>query len=589
MGDAVTITRTITRTNVKRFAGIRSCTVAAVMLGMLVVLCMLAPTRSQASPPNGVPESVPRSKRVVMFTDSVGLGAEFALPRAFPPEWQVVVDGAPARMVNQLLDDFVRPRLVTNPDWFGDHVIIAGGYNYPYWDPARFDHEIDAMVDTLVRAGVEHVYWVTLREIKPQYVSGAAWRQIQPYYWYFPRVNQHLEDALERHPNLSLIDWRANADQVGLTYDAIHLNNIGAALYSSIARAEIDAAATRVDDGSITRIHVDGGAGFAAAAVNLTTTGPRTAGFLTAFDCNGDPPTVSIHNYRRNEIVAHAGIVPLDAGGDFCVKTRVATNLVIDVTGMIAPDRGFTAVSPTRWLDTRSVSGRAAVGAGETVMLDFDDIRDTVGVVGDVSAFALVATATEAAGPGWLKVLTCGTSSETSNVNYLDANPSPNFVVVTPDADGKVCITSSTRTHLVVDLFGVFTPAAEVIADQATRVFDSRLVGGAVAAGSVTRFNIAAAGLRVDTAGAILNLTAVNAAAPGFATAYPCAEGRPNASNLNVAGSGAVSNAALVAPDVNGDICVYSLSSMDLVIDVAGQIGAVFEGITPRRALDTRG
>jgi hypothetical protein len=44
-----------------------------------------------------------------------------------------------------------------------------------------------------------------------------------------------------------------------------------------------------------------------------------------------------------------------------------------------------------------------------------------------------------------------------------------------------------------------------------------------------------------------------------------------------------------VAPDVNGDICVYSLSSIDLVIDVAGQIGAVFEGITPRRALDTRG
>jgi hypothetical protein len=176
----------------------------------------------------------------------------------------------------------------------------------------------------------------------------------------------------------------------------------------------------------------------------------------------------------------------------------VATNLVIDVTGMIPRDRGFTAVSPTRWLDTRSGSGRTAVGAGETVMLDFDDIRDTVGVVGDVSAFALVATATEAAGPGWLKVLTCGTSSETSNVNYLDANPSPNFVVVSPDADGKVCITSSARAHLVVDLFGVFTPAAEVIANRATRVFDSRLVGAPVAAGSVTRFNIADAGLRVD-------------------------------------------------------------------------------------------
>lgn len=570
--------------NTRRFARIRGCTVAALVLGML------SPSPSQASPLNGFPETVPRSKRVVMFTDSVGLGAEFAMPRAFPSDWQVVVDGAPARMVNQLLDDFVRPRLVTNPDWFGDHVIIAGGYNYPYWDPARFDREIDAMVDTLVQAGVEHVYWVTLREIKPQYISGAAWRQIQPYYWYFPRVNQHLEDALERHPNLSLIDWRANADQVGLTYDAIHLNNTGAALYSAIARAEIDAASTRVDDGSITRIHVEGGAGFEAAAINLTTTAPRTAGFLTAFSCNGEPPTVSIHNYRRNEIVAHAGIVPLDAGGDFCVKTRVATNLVIDVTGLIAADRGFTAVDPTRWLDTRSGSDRTAIGAGETVMLDFDDIRGAVGVVGaDVTALALVATSTEATEPGWLKVLTCGTSSKTSNVNYRDANPSPNFVVVSPDADGKVCITTSAQTHLVVDLFGVFTGAAGVVANQAIRVFDSRLVGGPVAAGSVTRFDVTDAGLRADAAGAILNLTAVNASAPGFATAYPCADGRPNASNLNVAGSEAGSNAALVAPDVNGEICVYSLSSMDLVIDASGQIGAVFEGITPRRVLDTRG
>ena len=80
------------------------------------------------------------------------------------------------------------------------------------------------MVATLLEAGVKHVFWVTLREVKPQYISPAAWRQIQPYYWYFPTVNDHLERALARHPNLSLIDWAAVADQPGLTYDAIHLN-----------------------------------------------------------------------------------------------------------------------------------------------------------------------------------------------------------------------------------------------------------------------------------------------------------------------------------------------------------------------------
>ncbi len=568
---------------------VRFSSLALVTLAVSLIAPATLDQSANANPSGDFTESVPPSKRVVMFTDSVGLGAELAMPRAFPADWQVVIDGAPAQMVNQLLDNFVRPRLVTNPDWFGDHVIIAGGYNYPYWDPARFDRDIDAMVATLTAAGVKHVYWVTLREVKPQYISGAAWRQIQPYYWYFPRVNQHLDEALERHPNLSLIDWRANADQTGLTYDAIHLNPVGSALYSSLARAEIDAAATRVADGSVTRVHVDGGAGYAAAAINVTTTGPRTAGFLTAFECGANVPTVSLHNFQRNEVVAHSGIVPLDPNGDFCIRTRAATNLVVDVTGKIANGVGFTAVTPTRWLDTRLTPGRVPVSAGETIAIDFDDVRGAVGVGGAVGAVVIVATSTEAATPGWLKTLPCGTSSETSNVNYVGTSPTPNLAVVTPDSDGQICITSSASTHLIIDLFGVFESTADVNADQQTRVFDSRIAGGQVAAGSVTRFNVADAGLAIDTAGAILNLTAVNATSPGFVTAYPCNAERPNASNLNVATTGAVSNAAIIAPDLVGEICVYTMSAMDLIVDVMGEIGAPFEGLIPVRVLDTRG
>ena len=160
-----------------------------------------------------------------------------------------------------------------SPQWFGDHVVIAGGYNYPYWDPQRFDRSIDSIIATLTNAGVKHVYWVTLREVDPQYISGAAWRQVQPYYWYFPTVNDHLEQALARHPNLTLIDWAANANQPGLTYDAIHLNTTGAALYSNLIRSTIDRTSTAVPDGSTTKIHVPGGEGAIAASVNLTTTG----------------------------------------------------------------------------------------------------------------------------------------------------------------------------------------------------------------------------------------------------------------------------------------------------------------------------
>ena len=75
---------------------------------------------------------------------------------------------------------------------------------------------------------------------------------------------------------------------------------------------------------------------------------------------------------------------------------------------------------------------------------------------------------------------------------------------------------------------------------------------------------------------------------PGYATAYPCADGRPTTANLNVAGPATVANAALIAPDEAGLICVYSLSSMHLIIDLLGEIGAPFNGRRPVRALDTR-
>ena len=177
---------------------------------------------------------MPVDKRVYVVADSVGLGAKSALPNAFPADWQVVLDGTPALFVEQLESKYVR---AVPQSLLGDYGVVAGGYNYPYWDPARFDRSIDSIIKAFEDRGVKHVFWVTLRDVKPQYITAGAWHDVQPYYWYFPTVNEHLERALERHPNLTLIDWAAAADRPGITYDAIHLNTTGAALYSSLVRA----------------------------------------------------------------------------------------------------------------------------------------------------------------------------------------------------------------------------------------------------------------------------------------------------------------------------------------------------------------
>ena len=562
--------------------------VAALGLGVSTVAASDTPT-DRAPESDRLVESAPRSKRVAVFADSVGLGARSAIPNAFPADWEVNVDGQPARFVEQLENDFVEYRLAVSPHWFGDHVVIAGGYNYPYWDPERFDRSIDSIIGTLTAAGVKHVYWVTLREIDPQFISGAAWRQVQPYYWYFPTVNAHLERALDRHANLTLIDWAAAADRPGITYDAIHLNTTGAALYAGLIKSTVDSTATTVADGSTTKIRVPDADGAVAATVNLTTTHPRRAGHLSVHRCDEPAPTTSVHNFVRGQVVAHAALAPLDANGDFCVTTLTQTNIVVDVTGTFRADAGFIALTPTRWHDTRSANTGRPLRGGTTLRLALDDVRSEAGFTGDPDAVAINVTSAAGTGFGHITVAPCGVDADHSNVNFAGAAATPNLVVVAPDADGEICLRSTTTTHVVVDLFGVFGEASGVAVGLPRRLFDSRDDGDGtkVAAGGTVEIDLGPE-LGDDAGGAIVNLTGVGAEASGHFTAYPCAAGTPTASNLNLGVGEVVANAAFLSPDGNGMLCVSTHRSSHVIVDLLGEVGDVFDGRTAQRVLDTR-
>lgn len=560
----------------------------------LAVVATIAGTALLAGPAAATPyaQSVDTDRRVAVFTDSVGLGAAAAIPAAFPEGWSVHVDGQPARFVEQMESQYVIPRLASNPEWFGGHVVIAAGYNAPYWDWDRFDRSVDSMVATLTQAGVEHIHWVTLREVTYANTPPGGREQIELYGFYFPTVNERLRAALDRHPNLSLVDWAAVGGQLGLTYDAIHLNPTGAALYAETIRQSVFAAATRVPDQSVTRIGVASAADADAAFVNFTTTDPRRAGFLAPAAEGCEAANVSVHNYVRAQTVAHSAIVPLAGDSAFCVRTRSATNLVVDTAGVFPTGGGFVPLAPSRWADTRSAGAPLAAGGELRLALSGLALPPDV-PSGEVAAIVLSVTAVDAAGPGWLRVLPCGATSDTSNVNYLDASATPNLVIVAPNAAGEVCVTTKADTHVVVDTFGMFTTEAGVVPVD-TRAFDSRMSGGMLTAGTVTRIDVSDLMPTADAPdaptvrGVVVNLTAVNATAQGYLTAYPCAAGRPTASNLNVSGPAAVANVAIVAPDADGAICVFNLMPTDLVVDIQATIGDAFRGGAPQRLLDTR-
>ena len=511
-----------------------------------------------------------------MITDSVGLGAERALPVAFPPDWQITLDGDAGEFTETLESKYVRPRMASTPVVFGDYAVIAAGYNYPYWDPARFDRSIDSMVATMLEAGVKHVFWVTLREIKPQYVTPAAWRQIQPYYWYFPTVNDHLEQALARNPQLSLIDWAAVADQPGLTYDAIHLNNAGSALYSAITRDAIVAATTAQPAGTVARVAIPDAADVAAVSLNLTTDDPRAGGFLTAYDCDQPRPEISNHNFARDATVAHAAIVPVSASGEVCVYTNTSTNLIVDVTGRFGDETAIGG-SSSRLVDTRERGTRQPAQVPLPVQ------------IGEGEAVVLNVTAVNAAGPGWVRAAPCDSTDETSTLNVIDGFPVPNVAVVSPGGDATVCITSSVDTHLIVDRFLTFGDGSGVDVVTPRRVLDTREGSGTpVAPGGVAVISHDVLDLPDSSTGVMLNLTGVQPAGAGYLTAYPCLSGVPPTSNLNYRAGDVLANFVVVEPDSNGDVCIYSHAGAHVVVDLLGTLSGDFRGGVPQRLLDTR-
>jgi hypothetical protein len=202
---------------------------------------------------------------------------------------------------------------------------------------------------------------------------------------------------------------------------------------------------------------------------------------------------------------------------------------------------------------------------------------------------ALEVTAVGAGAPGFATVYSCDEPvPETSNVNYGAGAATPNLAVVRPGNTGDVCIVASSDVNLLVDLLAVFDDTAELTLDAAVRVLDTRVAGAPVGEGSTSVIDIAAAGITAGAGGVLANITATQAAADGFLTAYPCASGLPVASNLNSVAGRDVANFVLVEADPAGHVCVFSSAATHVIVDIVGSMGATFTGQTPQRLLDTR-
>ncbi|MFO0559744.1 MAG: MYXO-CTERM sorting domain-containing protein [Polyangiales bacterium] len=199
----------------------------------------------------------------------------------------------------------------------------------------------------------------------------------------------------------------------------------------------------------------------ARAVVTSVAVIPRGApGFVTAFPCDGAAPNTSNINHTGANVIANT-VISRITGGELCFQSLAEVDLVVDVTGYFVDSGELSKqlINPLRVLDTRSPSSlyTGRLGAGQIVEIPISTIA---GLPPDARAATVNITSVDAAANGFVTAFPCGMSTpNTSSLNYTQGVVGGSAVIA-PLGAGRLCIFSAQRTHLVVDLLGVWVPTA---------------------------------------------------------------------------------------------------------------------------------
>jgi LPXTG-site transpeptidase (sortase) family protein len=274
----------------------------------------------------------------------------------------------------------------------------------------------------------------------------------------------------------------------------------------------------------------------------------------------------------------------------------------------VAGQSKFTQVEPFRLVDTRAGGttddGKdAAIGAIAANGILQVQVGGRGGVPVNATGVVLNVTATAPAGAGYVTVFPGNQGvPNTSNVNVERPDQTVANLVTVQLGAAYVNVYSSVATHVVVDVFGYYTPsgntsAGRFVAYGPERIIDTR--GGGDAAyiqPGQTKVVPLPPAVPKDATAVVVNITITDGYA-GYWTAFAAGTNRPSTSNVNIDVTGRIVPNQAVVPISADGIAVYSEAGGHLLIDLAGwYTGAsapssgdgLFVPITPQRLLDTR-
>lgn len=291
---------------------------------------------------------------------------------------------------------------------------------------------------------------------------------------------------------------------------------------------------------------------------------------------------------------------------------------------------GFHPLTPTRLLDSRDrVLGPLGPGDGRSADPNPDMRAENLarhelkvtGVAGipehGVSAVLLNVTAIAPTTEGWIGVYPrlpqaqlffdqswFRTTPATSNLNFVAGDVLPNLVLARVGAGGIIRLENlQGNVHVAADVVGWFDSSSTTAGDGFVGVVPTRLldtrdgtgnIGGRFTFDESRELTVAGtAGVPRDATAVVLNVTQVDAGAPGYVTVWPGGTARPKASNLNMVAGQTRPNLVVSKVGANGKVAIVSaLAPTDLVVDVVGYYapngGGKTYGVAPARIMDSR-
>lgn len=204
-----------------------------------------------------------------------------------------------------------------------------------------------------------------------------------------------------------------------------------------------------------------------AAALTLTVTDPKGAGFVTLWPCDQPRPESSLINFVRGQTVANSVVVPVPADRRLCGFASTPTQVLVDLEGLFIG--GYTAVGPTRVLDSRVGLG-GYQGRRTTMRLA---VRTAVP---EAKAVVMNLTTVNPVASGSMVVWPCDQARPTTpSLEYRAGQTVANSIVMPLGLTGELCIRGTAATHLLIDVaggvIGDFTPVGPTrFADTQTMI-----------------------------------------------------------------------------------------------------------------------